>query len=318
MSRPLRSTLGLVSLSLLLAAGCGNAGRKESIERTNNGNKALGAKQFDSAILEYKEAVRAYKDNHAAYYYMGESYRLKKDYDKATEAYAEAVRIKPDNVMYQMMYGVGLYEDAVAKATADEARRTNKKPTEVQIDFSQINFDQAEQHLQAAVKLNADLFIEHAYLGRIYRANGQPRQAAEEFSKAIVANPREWAPYVALGELYRKWDYPNEAIQVLTQGVDLVPGQVDKAQLQYVLGMSYTDKQDDAKAIEAFTAAIDASKDMHVARFMRGQAHMRKGDFKAADKDFEAFAKSAGPAEATNKSIAQKMRFSIAAKLQGG
>ena len=44
----------------------------------------------------------------------------------------------------------------------------------------------------------------------------------------------------------------------------------------------------------------------------------KAGDLKAADKDLEAFAKAAGPADATNKSIAQKMRFSIAAKLQGG
>ncbi|MBK9030357.1 MAG: tetratricopeptide repeat protein [Myxococcales bacterium] len=313
-----RTTLASLSLVLVFAAGCGDTGRKESIQRANAGHKALGAKQFDTAITEYKEAVRAYRDNHAAYYFMGEAYRLKKDFDKATEAYAEAVRIKPDNVMYQMMYGVALYEDGVAKAREDAARVQNKKPAEVEVDYSMINFDQAEQHLLAAVKLNADLYFEHMYLGRIYRATSRPREAAESFSKAIVSNPREWAPYVALSELYRKWDYPNEAIQVLTQGVEHVPGQVEKAALHYQLGMAYTEKQDDAKAIEAFTAAVEASKDLHVAKFMRGQAYFRKGDFKAADKDLEAYAKAAGPADATNKSIAQKMRFSIAAKLQGG
>jgi tetratricopeptide (TPR) repeat protein len=308
----------LAPFALVLAIGCGDAGRKESIQRTNAGHKALGAKQFDTAINEYKDAIAAYRDNHAAHYYLGEAYRGKKVFDKAAEGYAEAVRIKPDNVMYQMMYGVALYEDAVQKAREDAARLQNKKPAEVDVDYSLLNFDQAEQHLQAAVKLNADLFLEHAYLGRIYRATNRPREAAEQFSKAIVANPREWAPYVALSELYRKWDYPNEAIQVLTQGVEHVPGQVDKAELHYQLGMAYTEKQDDAKAIEAFTNAIDASKDKHIAKFMRGQAYLRKGDLKAADKDLEAFAKAAGPADATNKSIAQKMRFSIAAKLQGG
>ncbi|MEZ4399396.1 MAG: tetratricopeptide repeat protein [Kofleriaceae bacterium] len=313
-----RSPLTLVLLLVLLSTGCPDKGRKESIQRANAGIKALSAKQFDTAITEFKDAIAAYKDNHYAHYLLGESYRGKKAFDKASEAYAEAVRLKPDNEMYQMIYGVSLYEEAVDRAREDAARLQNKKPAEVEVDYSVIDFDQAEQHLLAAVKINPNLYFEHAYLGRIYRATGRPKEAAQAFSKAIEANPREWAPYVALGELYRRWDYPNEAIQVLTQGVELVPGQVDKAELDYVLGMAYTDKQDDAKAIEAFTAAIDASKDKHIAKFMRGQAYFRQGNLKAADKDLEAYAKAAGASDATNKSIAQKLRFSIGAKLQGG
>ena len=91
----------LAPFALVLAIGCGDSGRKESIQRTNAGHKALGAKQFDTAINEYKDAIAAYRDNHAAHYYMGEAYRGKKMFDKASEGYAEAVRIKPDNVMYQ-------------------------------------------------------------------------------------------------------------------------------------------------------------------------------------------------------------------------
>jgi tetratricopeptide (TPR) repeat protein len=216
-----------------------------------------------------------------------------------------------------MMYGVALYEAAVAKGREQQAK-PGQKPAEVQVDYSLLNFDQAEQHLLEAVKINADIFFEHAYLGKIYRATGRPREAAESYSKAVVANPREWAPYVALGELYRRWDYPNEAIQVLTQGVEHVPGKVEKGELHYVLGMAYTDNHDDTKAIESFTEAINVNEDKHIARFMRGQALYRKGDLKAADKDLEQFAKAAGPAEAVNKSIAQKLRFAIAAKLQGG
>ena len=49
--------------------------------------------------LSHKDAIAAYRDNHAAHYYLGEAYRGKKVFDKAAEGYAEAVRIKPDNVM---------------------------------------------------------------------------------------------------------------------------------------------------------------------------------------------------------------------------
>jgi tetratricopeptide (TPR) repeat protein len=314
----LRSPLAPLTLVLLLCAGCPDEARNESIRRTNAGVKALSSKQYETAINELKEATRSLKENHAAHYYLGQANAGKKDWPHASESLAEAVRLKPDNVMYQMMYGVALYEEAVARTREDTARLQNKKPNEVEVDYSQINFDQAEQHLQAAVKLNGDLYFEHAYLGKIARETGRPREAAEEFSKAIVANPREWAPYVALGELYRKWDYPDQAIQVLSQGVEHVPGQADKSDLYFVLGMAHIDKQDDTKAIEAFTQALDTRKDNHRAKFMRGQAFLRKGEYKRADKDLEDFAKSAGSNEAANKSIAQKLRYTIAAKLQGG
>jgi len=306
----------LLALVVTLCAGCPDEARNESINRMNAGVKALSAKQYETAINELKESTRALKENHAAQYYLGQAYAGKKDFANAAESLSEAVRIKPDNVMYQMMYGVALFEDAVSKAREDLARVQNKKPTEVEVDFSQLNFDLAEQHLQAAVKLNPDLYFEHAYLGKIARATGRPREAAEAFSKAIVANPREWAPYVALGELYRKWDYPDEAIQVLTQGVEHVPGQADKSDLYFVLGNAYYDKLDDAKAIEAFTQSLETRKDKHEAKFMRGQAYLRKGELKKADKDFEEFGKSAGSNQSTNKSIAQKLRFGITAKLQ--
>lgn len=315
----MRSIRFLAPLALLLVlTGCPDENRNESIRRANAGAKALSAKQYETAVNELKESVRSLKENHYAWYMLGEAYRGKKAYDKAVEAFTESVRLKPDNVMYQMMYGVSLYDEAVERARADQARLANKKPTEIEVDLSGVNFEKAEQALQAAVKINPDLYLEHAYLGRIARETGRPREAAESFSKAIVANPREHAPYIALGELYRRWDYPDQAIQVLTQGVSHVPGQADKSDLYYVLGMAHYDKNDDAEAIKAFTQAIETRKDNHRAKFMRGQAHFRKGDLKAADKDLEEFSKSAGSNEATNKSIAQKMRFSIAAKLQGG
>src|SRR5690606_41555890 len=45
----------------------------------------------------------------------------------------------------------------------------------------------------------------------------KPKEAATEFSKALQAGPRQPGPYVALGELYRKWDYTDEAIKVTSR-----------------------------------------------------------------------------------------------------
>lgn len=297
--------------------GCRDEGKIESINRANAGFKAVSEKQFETAANEFKDAVKANKDNHQAWYGLGGASEAKKAYEQAVEAFENAVRLKPDDAMYQMRLGIALYEAAVDKARTDEAARQKKKKEEVQPDFRSLNFDTALQHLEAAVKAVPELYKAHHYIGRIHRAADRPQQAAEAFTKSIQAWPRFQAPYVALTEIYRRWDYPDQAIQVLSQGVDHVIEAEEKSQLFYLLGMAYFDKLDDSKAIEAFTKAIELRKDYHDARFQRGMANFRKGDLKAADQDLAEFGKAAGPSQADNKSIAQKIRFQIAAK-QGG
>ncbi len=307
------STLAL----LTLLTGCPDEARNESIKRANAGFKAQGAKQYETAANEFKEAVRVDKDNHSAWYGLGGAHIGKRAYEPAAEALENAVRLKPSDAMYQMWLGVSLYEATVDKARTDQANDLKKKKEDVKPDLRTLNFDTALQHLEAAVKLNPELYRAHYYMARIYRDGDKPQQAAESFTKSIQSWPRFQPPYVALGEMYRRWDYPDQAIQVLSQGVEHVMEQEEKSQLLYVLGMAYFDKLDDKQAIESFTKAIDMRKDNHDAKFQRGLAHFRKGDLKEADKDLSEYSKAAGPSAADNKSIAQKVRFQIAAK-QGG
>src|SRR5205823_3551322 len=154
----------------------------------------------------------------------------------------------------------------------------------------------------------------HYYLGRIYRDSDKPKEAANELSAALVANPREPGPYVALGELYRKWDYTEEAKKVVQQGTNNVPGQNDLSDIWFVLGMAYDDKQQETEAIDAFTKAIEMKRDNHKAKFQRGQAYFRKGDFVAAKKDLEDFSKAGGASLEFAKQQATKMLMDIAAK----
>src|SRR5262249_28084208 len=120
--------------------------------------------------------------------------------------------------------------------------------------------------------------------------------------------------YVALGELYRRWDYSDQAIQVASQGTVNVPDPNEVADIWYVLGMGYDDKRMDDKAIEAFDKAIESKKDHHKAKFQRGQADFRKGDFTHAKRDLEEFSKSGGASLEFAKQQATKMLMDIAAK----
>src|SRR5262249_31313772 len=149
----------------------------------------------------------------------------KADWKDAVDAAQNAVQLAPGQAMYQMFYGLALYERARQQATEQQAQRDNKKPEEITPDMSAVSFEKPLQHLQEAVKLNNELWRAHYYLGRIYRDSGKVKEAAEEFTKALQSVPSQSAPWVALAELYRSWDYTDQALAVATQAVapNIVP-----------------------------------------------------------------------------------------------
>jgi tetratricopeptide (TPR) repeat protein len=308
--------LGFCVLAVALA-GCPNESKNDSIKLTNQGNKDYQQKQFETAIANFDKAIEKNSDNHLAYYGRGLAWLGKADPGKAVESFERSVQLSPDQPMYQMLYGIALYEKAFDTAKEDQARKANKKKEEIQPDLSGVNFEKAQQHIEEAIKLNPDMSRAHRYRGMIYRAQDKAKEAADEFTKAIAANPRDWANYVALGELYRKWDYTDQAIQVTSQGTMAVPGSNEVSEIWYVLGMGYDDKKMEDKAIEAFTKAVESKKDNHKAKFQRGQAYYRKGDMTNAKRDLDDFNKTGGASMEFEKQQASKMLMDIAAKAAG-
>ncbi|MGN6106289.1 MAG: tetratricopeptide repeat protein [Kofleriaceae bacterium] len=303
-----------VCLVISLSA-CPDKSRNESIKLSNEGNKALGQKQFETAVERYEKAIERWGENTTAWYGLASAQIGKKDWKNAADAMEKAVQIGPDVAMYQMVYGYTLYEKAVFQAREDEARKQNKKPEQVQVDFASVNFEKSMQHLQQAVKLNPELWRAHYYIGRIYRDTGKAKEGAENLSKALLSAPAEYGPWVALSELYRGWDYTDQAIAVAEQGVAVVPqGAENYGEIYYSLGMGYQDKRLDEKAIEAFSKAVDIKRDLHKAKFQRGQVYFRKGDHANAKRDLEEFGKSGGSSLEFEKQMANKMLMDIASK----
>jgi tetratricopeptide (TPR) repeat protein len=218
--------------------------------------------------------------------------------------------------MYQMFYGLALYEKSRQTAAERQATAQNKKPEEITPDMSGVSFEKPLQHLQEAVKLNNDLWRAHYYLGRIYRDGGKVKEAAEEFTKALQAVPQQAAPWVALAELYRAWDYTDQALAVATAGVgpSILPDSNESGDLWYVLGMAYDDKSLYEKSVEAYTKALEQRRDLHVAKFQRGQAYYKLGKLPDAKRDLEEFSKTGGASVSFSKAQAAKMLMDIAAK----
>jgi tetratricopeptide (TPR) repeat protein len=314
--RPSHRLPFVLTASLLVAtlAACQDSARNESVQLANQGNQNINQKQFDEAIVKLNKAVERYRDNHLAWYGLGISYINRKQWTEAVDSLGNAVRIVDDQPMYHMWLGIAQMMKSITQVRDELAKREGKKPEEVDPDLGSVNFESAVQHLQQAVKLRPDMWRAHYNLGQIFRDTDKSKEAAEAFTAAIRANPREQGPYVALTELYLRWDYVDQAIQIASQGTANVPGSNERSDIWFVLGMGYDAKRLDDKAIEAFTKALDDRRDNHKAKFQRGQAQFRKGDFSKAKRDLEDFVKTGSAKLDLQKTQANKMLMDIAAK----
>lgn len=319
----------LVGMALCVALfACGSSQRNESVQAANEGTKAYGAKQYETAIERYQKATEKWPENHSAWYGLAASYGGKKDWAKAADAAKQAVALEPEIAMYQLMAGRTQYEKVIDQAKEDTARKESRKKEEVEPDLTGANFETALQHLREAVKLNPELWRAHYLIGNIHRYRGETKQSAEAFSKALEFGPTEPAPWIALCELYRAWDYTDQAIAVAQEGAKVIPGEPEKSEIWFEVGMGYEDKRNHDKAIEAFDKALDAKRDNHKAKFARGQAYYLKGVaessesarndvFAKAKRDLEEFSKSGGASLEFAKQQASKMLMDIAAKSMG-
>jgi tetratricopeptide (TPR) repeat protein len=275
---------------VLLLAGCPDRDRNASIEAANKGVEAFNHESWEKATNLFQDAVKLYPGNHHAWYSLGQVYGKKNDWEKATEAFEAAVKHGKNDAMYYLWLGVARYEweqTKLAEATKDK-RSYNP------------SYGPAEEALQRAAELNGDLYRAHWYLGRIFRDTNRPKLAAEAWTRACLLNPYFGKPFVALGELYLRWDKVSEAIQVLSQGKQFVVDDEDLTNIYYYLGMSYDvearanpDKgasRWDA-SIEAYSQAIDHRADNDQARFQRGLAYIAKGDRAKGQADLDLYVK---------------------------
>jgi len=276
------------------------------------GNRELGLRQPKAAIALYESALKAWPDNTLALYGDGLANIELRGYFAAVTPLDHAVELAPDQPMYQMWAGIAAYEAALDAARVSQAAKLGVKPEQIEPDLANVDFTKARVHLELAVAMTPALWRAHYYLARIWRAQGAARDAAAAFGKAIESNPRESGPYIALGELYRKWDYTEPALTVALAGTQNVVS--DASDVFFVLGMAYEDKGDEKKAIEAFTGALAAKATNFKAVFQRGQAYFRVKDYAKAKADLEAFMAAQGNTFEFARQQAGKMLADIPGK----
>jgi len=288
-----------------------------SLGHLNACNKALAARQYDEAIAACREATQAWDGNHLAWYAWAGAHLARREWPEARTAIERAVALRSDHAMYQLYLGIALYETEREVARAAQARRERKKPDDVELDPARLKLDAARDALMAAVRTAPDAWRAHYYLGRVYRDLDDARPAAVQFTATIKTHPGYRFAYVALIELYRRWDYIDQALAVALLGTSYVPA-AEASELWFEAGMAYDAKRADDKAIDAFSKAIAGRPDDAGSKFQRGQIYLRRGDVASARRDLEDVVRSPDAKIAPVKQLATQLLAQLEARTGPG
>jgi tetratricopeptide (TPR) repeat protein len=234
-----------------------------------------------------ERATAIYRDNHRAWYNLGQVREMLKEYESAAEAYGESARVKDDEAMYHYKLGKAFWRASSVSS--------------------------AQVSLERALLLNSRLYSAQYCLGQVYEAQGKPKQAAEAWSMAAALNPMFGRPFVDLGNLYIRWDKLSEAVGVLDQGRINVRDRDLLTEIYYSLGIAHGKLGNWDKSIEAHTEAIENDARNLDALRQRGFAYAEKGDKKGAVKDLESFLDQGGGGDAFSIQAARQRIFRVKA-----
>jgi tetratricopeptide (TPR) repeat protein len=98
------------------------------VVRTKDSEKA-----FEKAVAAYKKIIAKNKEDDAAYYNLGRSYNKLDEDEDAQKALREAVKLKPDDTLYQTEFGAIL----IKLAQYDEAVKALKKALDIDPENSE-------------------------------------------------------------------------------------------------------------------------------------------------------------------------------------
>jgi Tfp pilus assembly protein PilF len=209
----MRSALLLAVCSLSLAQPSDPA-----YEPLNHAYQALSAKDYQTAIGSFQEAVLAAPQRASIRKDLAYTYLKVGENDLARAQFREAMRIDPEDAAVAMEYAFLCYEGkekAEARRIFDHWRKTGNAVAEQA--FHNIDAPLAEgiARWQEAIRKGANDFGSHFELATLAEQRDDLELAAEHYRRAWDVRPDRRATLVDLGRVWTAMNRPGQAMSAL-------------------------------------------------------------------------------------------------------
>jgi len=217
-------------------------------------------KNWDLARPAYRKALEIDPRFDLAWYNLAWTYIKEEpaNYDKAREFFDKALRINPN--YKEAYYGLGM------------------------VYGYQNKYDISKIYLDKALALDDKFLTGYKWRGIILGEMGDNKKALEDFSRAISISPGNAELYIRRAKAFEKLDEFDEAIMDLQFASDIEPS---NKRIWLYLGNVFEKVGEKKKAIEFYSKAISLDPKYSEAYVGRAKSSEGLSEFEKSEKDFE-------------------------------
>ncbi len=217
-------------LSICLQSGALNE-RDRLVALFDRGKARLEADEYDQALADFDEVVRALPDSAEAYRHCGLVYREKGLFDRAIAEYDRAIDLDPINARAYYNRGFALDDKGeFDSAIADYDKAIALDPTFAPAfnargaAYQKIKeLSRAFDDYDRAVSLDPGMVKAYYNRGRIHSFMGRKYEARLDYDRAIDLDPSYELAYWGRGELFIEEQRYDDAIAEFTEGIRINP-----------------------------------------------------------------------------------------------
>ena len=257
------------------------------------GHELLDIEEYDSALQNFKTAIKEGYTDGFAYYGLAKVYRAQGNNTKASENYEKAISLDPDKTMYSAEYSDFISSMFKPNSSTQETSQEQLSIINVSIeDENTPKIKEVEEIKPAAktssitMKQNEDLISE----GDKYFKSSNYDAAVRNYQEALQIVPNDAETLLKIGNIYQMKQDNTKAINYYQKSIIVNPDYTDG---WFNLGIAYANENNLIESQKSFEKVISLDSDYNFgyAYYGLGRAFEHQGKNSEAIKNFKLFIK---------------------------
>ncbi len=279
----------LLIVSVLLLAGCGTS--MTDVEHIQKAKESQSTKDWNTAIIGFKNALRQNPDNAEARFLLGETYLLIRQGENAEKELRHALKRNFSNELLPVYLGKSLLYQGAFKKILDEVNTSNDYSKEINAKLLAVrgsaflglnNSEAALLAYQKALEQSENLSEALLGLAKLEIKKNSHAEAKSQLEHAIKADETNWEAWLIKGELaFSGADYVV-AEQAFKTVSDRGYGILWKLQGRLGWVKALISQKQESRALSEVEALLKEFPAHPIPKFFRAQIAYDQGDFDTA------------------------------------